>query len=228
MLIKQSLMKNKIISNFLVILFLTIPSFLLAHEIPKPSFKLGASIIIDKAFDTLSGDGVKIDDSDIVTSLLIDYYVSPGLAFEGGIISSSEVSASLPNGDSGILHGKSYSTNNNLTLSAKTNLSYLFGIKYIPSLNDSFNVYGKAGLLFWDIDFLTSGSGTLTYDGSTFNSSTFLKVDGSDPYIGIGLSYKLSHNNSLNFDYMSTLSTNAIQGAAIDLSKYTLSWSNNF
>jgi hypothetical protein len=158
----------------------------------------------------------------------VNYYVSPSLAFEGGVITSPEVSASLPSNDSGTLHGKSYSTSGALTLTAKTDTSYLFGVKYSPSSTGALDVYGKAGLLFWDVDFSVSGSGTLTYNGSTYNSKTFLQVDGSDPYIGLGLSYEISKNTSFAFDYITTASTNAIEGVALDLSGYSISWLRSF
>jgi hypothetical protein len=185
--------------------------------------------LTDKALDDLAGTSVTIDDNDTVAYFTVDYHVSPSLSFEGGIISESEVSASLPSNDSGTWHGvKSYSTSGTLTITTKTDTSYLFGVKYNPSTSGAIGVYGKAGLLFWDVDYIVSGSGTLTYNGSTYNSKTFLQIDGSDPYIGLGLSYAISKNTSLAFDYISTSSTNAIEGVAIDLNGYSLSWAHNF
>ena len=135
----------------------------------------------------------------------------------------------MPTSASGTWHGtKSYSTSGALTITTKTDNSYLFGIKYEPPTTGTLGVYGKAGLLFWDVDYIVSGSGTLTYNGSTYNSKTFLQVDGSDPFIGLGMSYKISKNTSLAFDYISTASTNQIEGVAIDLNGYSLSWVRNF
>ena len=209
-------------------MLITIPYTSSAHEIPKPSFTLGAMLINDNSLDALSGTGVTIDDNDIVANFTVDYYVSPSLAFEGSIVSGPEVSASLPSNDSGTLHGKSYSVSGALTITAKTDTSYLFGVKYSPSSSGALGIYGKAGLLFWDVDFIVSGSGTLTYNGTTYNSKTFLQVDGSDPYIGLGLSYEISKNTSFAFDYITTASTNAIEGVALDLSGYSISWLRSF
>ena len=200
----------------------------LAHEIPKPSLNTGMTIIYDQAFDSLSGPGVTIDDSDIAASFSLTYPVSPNVAFEVGVLSSFEVSAVLPSSDSGILHGKSYSTNGTLTLTAKTDTSYQTGMKFNTSINQSFNIYARTGLVFWDVDFSSSGSGTLTYNGTSYNSKSFLKVDGSDPYLGLGLSYKTNDRSSLNLDYLTLASTNAIDGAAFDVSGYSLSWLFNF
>ena len=221
-------MNRKLISTLMVMFLLTIPYVSSAHDIPKPSFTLGVMQISDNAFDVLSGTGVTIDDNDTVANFTVDYYVSPSLAFEGSVVSGPEVSASLPSNDSGTLHGKSYSVSGALTITAKTDTSYLFGVKYSPSLSGALGIYGKAGLLFWDVDFIVSGSGTLTYNGTTYNSKTFLQVDGSDPYIGLGLSYEISKNTSFAFDYITTASTNAIEGVAIDLSGYSISWLRNF
>ena len=221
-------MNRKLISTLIVMFLITIPYVSSAHDIPKPSFTLGVMQISDNAFDVLAGTGVTIDDNDTVANFTVDYYVSPSLAFEGGVITGPEVSASLPSNDSGTLHGKSYSASGALTLTAKTDTSYLFGVKYSPSSTGALDVYGKAGLLFWDVDFSVSGSGTLTYNGSTYNSKTFLQVDGSDPYIGLGLSYEISKNTSLAFDYITTASTNAIEGVALDLSGYSISWLRSF
>ena len=222
--------KMKRVNYTLLFLCLTISPYISsAHDIPKPSFTLGTMQLTDKALDDLAGTSVTIDDNDTVAYFTVDYHVSPSLSFEGGIISESEVSASLPSNDSGTWHGvKSYSTSGTLTITTKTDTSYLFGVKYNPSTSGAIGVYGKAGLLFWDVDYIVSGSGTLTYNGSTYNSKTFLQIDGSDPYIGLGLSYAISKNTSLAFDYISTSSTNAIEGVAIDLNGYSLSWAHNF
>ena len=221
-------MNSKLISNLMIMFLITIPYASSAHEVPKPSFTLGAMLINDNSLDVLSGTGVTIDDNDTVANFTVDYYVSPSLAFEGIVVSGPEVSASLPSNDSGTLHGKSYSVSGALTITAKTDTSYLFGVKYSPSSSGALGIYGKAGLLFWDVDFIVSGSGTLTYNGTTYNSKTFLQVDGSDPYIGLGLSYEISKNTFFAFDYITTASTNAIEGVALDLSGYSISWLRSF
>ena len=216
-------MNRKLISTLVVIFVLIAPYVSTAHEIPKPSFTIGVSLINDKALDGLAGTGVTIDDNDITAYFTVDYHVSPSLAFEGIVVSGHEVSASLPSGASGTWHGtKSYSTSGALTITTKTDNSYLFGVKYEPSTTGTLSVYGKAGLMFWDVDFIVSGSGTLTYNGSTYNSKTFLQVDGSDPYIGLGMSYAIGKDNSINFDYISSeVDTAGISG-------YGISWVRSF
>ena len=164
-------MNNKLISTLIVIFLINIPNLSLAHDLPKPTFTIGAMQIYDNAFDVLKGPGVKIDNNHTIAYLTVSYYVSPSLAFESSVISNSEFSASLPSNDSGLLHGKSYSTNGTLTITTKNDSSYLIGLKYKPALNRTIDFYGKAGLMFWTSDLIVSGSGILTYNGSTHNST---------------------------------------------------------
>ncbi len=212
----------------LLMFILSASNLAFAHEIPKPSINSGLVVVYDKAFDSLSGVGVTTDNSDIAANFSLTYPVSPSIAFEAAVLSDFEASADLPDSNSGTLHGKSYSTNGALTLKAQTDTSYLAGMKFTTSVNKPLNFYARTGLIFWDVDFKVSGSGTLTYNGSTYNSNSFLKVDGSDPYLGLGLSYKTNDRSSLSFDYHTLASTNAIQGAAFDISSYSISWLLNF
>ena len=220
---------NKLKVKLLLLIFMvSVSSLAFTHEIPKPSINSGLVVVYDKAFDSLSGSGVTIDNSDIAVNFSLTYPVSPSIAFETGVISGFDASVDLPDSNSGTLHGKSYSTDGTLTLKAQTDTSYLAGMKFSTSVNKPLNFYARTGLIFWDVDFKVSGSGTLTYNGSTYNSKSFLKVDGSDPYLGLGLSYKANDRSSLSFDYHTLASTNAIQGAAFDISSYSISWLINF
>ena len=214
--------------TLLFLCLITSPYTASAHDLPEPSFTLGTMLTTDKGLDALSGTDVTINDNDIVANLTVDYYISPSLAFEVGVISGGKASASLPTGDSGSLHGKSYSASGALTITAETNTIYLFGVKYGPPSSSALSIYGKAGMLFWDVDYIVSGSGTLTYDGTAYYSKTFLQVDGSDPFIGLGMSYAINKNTSLAFDYISPASTNAINGVTFDVSGFSVSWLHNF
>ena len=178
----------------------------------------------DKGLDGLKGTGVTIDDSDTVSNFSLGYKVSPSLAFEGGIISGGEVSASLSGGESGTLYGQTYSVSGTLTVKAETDPSYLFGLKYSGGSGPlSINI--KAGQLFWDVDYIASVSGTITYAGTAYtgaSSATFKTIDGSDPYFGLGMSYAFSKNSSIDLDYISSEINDS------DISGYSLSWVRNF
>ena len=135
-------------------------------------------------------------------------------------------------GASGTLHGKSYSVSQGcahcssgegsgtLNLKAEIDTSYLFGVKYSASTKGALGVYVKAGMLFWDVDY-TASNAQLTYNG-TAKSGRFLEVDGSDGYMGLGLSYAISKNSSFAFDYMSSKIHDS------DIKGYSLTWQQSF
>ncbi|SVD43388.1 uncharacterized protein METZ01_LOCUS396242, partial [marine metagenome] len=135
-------------------------------------------------------------------------------------------------GASGTLHGKSYSVSQGcarcstgegsgtINLKAEIDTSYLFGIKFSPSTKGALGVYAKAGMLFWDVDY-TASNAQLIYDG-TDKSGRFLEVDGSDGYVGLGVSYTVGKNSSFAFDYM----LSEIHDS--DVSGYSLSWIQSF
>ena len=211
----------------MVSLISTIPLTVSADDPSKTYLSAGMLYITDEGLDVLKGTGVTVDDNDTIANFSLGYIVSPSLSFEGGILSSGEVTASLPTGDSGTLYGKAYSVSGTVTVKAKTDNAYLFGLKYsgkIGSYPLSLNM--KAGQLFWDVDYIASASGTITYGGTTYSGSiteeTLLAVDGSDLYFGIGMSYELSNNSSIDLDYIST----EINGS--DINGYSLSWVGNF
>jgi len=221
-------LKIKIFCILIVSFISTITLTVSAEDSSKTYFSAGMMSITDKGLDELKGTGVTIDDNDTIANFSLGYKVSPSLSFEGGILSSGEVTASLPTGNkSGTFQGKTYSASGTATVKAKTDTSYLFGLKYsgkIGSYPLSLNM--KAGQLFWDVDYIASASGTITYGGTTYSGSiteeTLLAVDGSDLYFGIGMSYELSNNSSIDLDYIST----EINGS--DINGYSLSWVGNF
>ena len=220
-------MKNKLGCILILSLVSTLPLAVSADDLSKTYFSAGMMSITDKGLDELKGTGVTIDDNDTIANFSLGYKVSPSLALEGSIISGGEVSASLSGDESGTFQGKTYSASGTATVKAKTDTSYLFGLKYsgkIGSYPLSLNM--KAGQLFWDVDYIASASGTITYGGTTYSGSiteeTLLAVDGSDLYFGIGMSYELSNNSSIDLDYIST----EINGS--DINGYSLSWVGNF
>ena len=173
-------------------LILSTPFAVSAAEPGDASVTLGMIRITDEAVDVLAGTNVTIDDSDTVNIVTGAFYVSPSLALETGLISSAEVSASLSANDSGTYKGNSYSLSGTATVKAESDPSYLLGVKYSSFGPISF--YGKAGMLFWNVNYTATVSGTFTYAGSNYtlsSSTTFHSAKGSDPYIGLGMSYAI-------------------------------------
>ena len=218
-------MKNKLGCILILSIVSTLPFAVAAAEPGDASLTLGMTKITDKALDVLAGTGVTIDDSDIVSIITGDFYVSPNLALEAGIITGAEVSANVSDGDSGTLYGNSYSISGTVTIKAQTDPSYLFGVKYSPPKSGPLSVYGKTGMLFWNVNGIVTVSGTITYAGTAYSgssSATFYSAEGSDPYIGLGMSYAIGKDNSIGFDYISS----EVDGA--DISGYGVSWVRNF
>jgi len=218
-------MKSKLSCLILFSIVSTLPFTVSAAEPGEASLTLGMMKITDESLDVLAGTGVTIDDSDTVTNITGGFYVSPNLSLEAGIITGAEVSASVSDGDSGTLYGKTYSVSGTISITAKTDPSYLFGVKYSSPESGPLSVYGKAGMLFWNVSYIASASGTVTYDGTAYSGSsslTFHSADGHDPYFGWGMSYAVGKDNSINFDYMLSEVNDT------DISGYGFSWVRNF
>ena len=218
-------MKSKLSCLLLLSIVSTLPFTVSAAEPGETSLTLGMMKITDESLDVLAGTGVTIDDSDTVTNITGGFYVSPNLSLEAGIITGAEVSASVSDGDSGTLYGKTYSVSGTISITAKTDPSYLFGVKYSSPESGPLSVYGKAGMLWWNVNYTATVSGTFTYAGTAYSlssSTKFRSASGHDPYLGMGMSYAIGKDNSINFDYISSEVDDA------DISGYGFSWVRNF
>ena len=208
----------------MVSLISTIPLTVSADDPSKTYFDVGMVYVTDERLDALKGNGVTIEDNDTIGYGLLGYNFSPNLSFESGALSGVDVTASLPTGDSGTLYGKAYSVSGTVTVEAKTGSPFFFGLKFSGE-SDPLGINIKAGQLFWDVDYIATGSGTITYGGTVYNGSSsakFKTVDGNDLYFGIGMSYALSNNLSIDLGYISYEIDNS------DISGYSLSWVRNF
>ena len=163
----------------------------------------------------LSGSGVTIDNKDNVGTFVVGYKATDNLAIEAGVISGGDVSVSYTGSGSGTYLGKAYSYSVDGSVKAETDTSYTLGVNYSAPVSDKVDVYGKAGLLFWDVEYSVTGSGTFTYDGTGYTlagSSKFTEADGNDAYVGIGASYAIGQNSKLNAEYIKT----EINGSDVD------------
>jgi len=199
-------MKNKINTALAALFAATVSMTATATEVGGTYVTAGMMKLTTNEFDSVKGtSGVTVDDEDTAINFMVGYQVDENLSVEAGIIAESEMSVNFSGGESGTLNGKSYSVSGVVTATGKSDTSKLLGIKYASSLDDNFDVYGKVGMLFWDLKGVVSAAGTLTYDGSTYtgsSSATYYTNDGSDPYYGIGGSYKINNTTSVNLDYL--------------------------
>jgi len=186
-------------------LFLTTSSFATVDDSKKLYVTAGAMYVTSDELDVLKTTGVTIDDNDITLMFTVGYPVYENLSLEAGVIGASDVSATLSGSESGTLNGKSYSISGALTIKAETDTSYTLGAKYGAEVYENFDLYGKAGILFWDLKGIVSAAGTLTYDGASYSGSgtaQFYQNDGNDPYYGVGGSYKVAKDTAINVDYI--------------------------
>jgi len=159
------------------------------------------------ALDALKVSGVTVDDDDSEMMLGVGYRLTDNLAVEAAMGMGSEVSATTSGTVTGTLYGKSYTATGSVKVSAETDNSFMLGGVYSAPINNQFSLNAKAGLLFWDVDYIASASGTLTYDGTSYSGSTsetFLSKDGEDLYYGIGAAYAASEDVDIRADYMRT------------------------
>ena len=209
-------MNIKLISTLMVIFMISVPYTSSAEDsekTPTGSFTFGGIYLYNEGFDGLSGTSGTTVDEDDATYYTVGFNVSPSLALEGGVMTSSEITSSMYSGASGTLHGKSYSVSQGcggcaaggtgtVDLTAEIKDSYLFGVKFSASTSGNLGIYAKAGMLFWDVAY-TASNAQFTYNG-TAKSGRFLEVDGSDAYIALGASYAISKNSSFAVDYLSS------------------------
>ena len=197
--------------------------------------QLTNSLLTKKSFDTkkqskyyLSTGFGKIKD-DVVANLSVGYQLFPNLSAEAGLITSAEVHSisSSSSTTSGTTDGKAYSITANAGLKTASNTSYLLGVNYsipvfsnrpntvpfpklMPNLqinNNNLELYSKAGVLFWGVDYSLYLDGTITFDGTTYSpngSIPFAAAKGSNFYYGIGLSYPLTNEASIRTEYFNS------------------------
>lgn len=158
--------------------------------------------------------------NDVVANFSAGYKVHSNLSLEGGIITSAEVysvsSTSSAGDHSGTAGSKPYTISNTTAgFKVSTNTSYLAGVKYsVPLINlndlvpnlqlNNLNLYTKGGILFWGVDYSLTLDGTITFDGVTYSPSgsiPFAKARGSDIYYGLGVSYPLTNDTSIRYEY---------------------------
>jgi len=196
---------NKQLNTALAALFLATASMTaMATEVGGTYITVGVADISTDTFDGLKVSGITVDDSNKVPTFSVGYQIDKNMSFEAGVVGAIDMTATVSDSSSGTLNGKAYSADGSLTLTGETDTSYILGIKYATPVNDKFNLYGKAGMMFWDTKGVVSAAGTLTYGGTTYSGSTnatFYQNDGSDAYYGAGGSYKVDKVTSINVEY---------------------------
>jgi len=200
-------MKNKLNTAFATLFFTTasFATFAETEYSDKYYVTVGMMKVTTDALNNVSGTGITIDDEDSVPTITIGYPIDDNLSLEAGVIGAADVSATFSGGETGTLRGKAYTITGTVTVKAETDKSYILGAKYTNAASDNIDLYGKAGILFWDLKGVASGGATVVYGGTTTTitgSHQIYQNDGNDFYYGIGGSYKLNQTTSVNVDYL--------------------------
>ncbi|MET0093313.1 MAG: outer membrane beta-barrel protein, partial [Sedimenticola sp.] len=128
--------------------------------------------------------GVSIDESDTGFSLGVGYKVTDLIAIEGGYRDLGEYKLSATGSVTGTYLGKPFTASGTVGVAADAAGFYL-GADYSLPVTDKISAHLKAGLFKWESDITGSGSGSLTYDGTTYASGASLSgsEDGTDLYL---------------------------------------------
>jgi len=143
-----------------------------------------------------------VDDSDNAYSIGLGYKLSDSLSVEGGYIDLGKVSAGLSGSFDTLYYGSSLSGSGTLSATAKADGHY-FGPRLNLSVTKDIDAYARVGILFWNLDATATASGSFTYRGTAYSASASATAsdDGSDPYVGIGVSYKFNDNAAAAIDW---------------------------
>lgn len=146
----------------------------------------------------LSSDAnFKVDESDTSYKIGIGYQVNQYFSVEAGYADLGETTLSTNAPYSEVIYGS------NVTIDGKFGLDaagFFVGAKGSYPVTNEIGVYAKAGLIAWESDL--SYSGSVTVDGDTLTGSGSEEAsDGTDPYIGLGASYSINDNLSVQGEW---------------------------
>lgn len=154
-----------------------------------------------------NGLNVTVDEKDSAPMFLVGYKLNDQVAIEGGIIGGVDVGASITGNVNGRLSGRTVVANGTLTVTGESKETYMLGGAFTVPVSESISLTGRAGMMWWDVDYYLSANVAGTIDGVAFavNQRAFLESeDGSDPYFGLGLAINLSKKVALKADYFRT------------------------
>ncbi|MGD2119250.1 MAG: outer membrane beta-barrel protein [Chromatiales bacterium] len=136
----------------------------------------------DTGISSLTGTA-SLDEEDTGYKIFAGYNFNENIALEGFYVDLGEATLTGNNGDTFVLGGTTYAfTVNNARVSSE-GTAFGVGGKFTYPFNETFNVFGKLGLAFWDIDGTVSGSGLAT---------SSVDDDGTDAYFGVGAGLKFA------------------------------------
>lgn len=153
---------------------------------PQPEhWYLGAKAGWVEASGACDPHAVSCDDSPVGSGLFVGYVVNDWMALEAGYDHFSEFSATYP-AKGGAAHTAAYETD-------LRGLSFI--VKPYWQLSDSWSLFGKAGIMLWEMDVTGHEPGVIRKAGDRSGS----------PLLGAGVEYSFNRNwrTSLEYQWLS-------------------------
>ena len=184
------------LKRFIVMVFVCSLVVPLSHAQDTNNFYVGAGIGHADQKDSCDDIAGSCDDTDTGWKLFVGYKFNSYVSAEGGYIDFGESDA-----DDVVL---------GIPVSAEAEVDgfFLTGIASWP-LYDKFNIFGKIGVLFWDVDVDASGGGTTVSDDET----------GTDIMFGLGAEYIFTNKISarVEWEHFNNVGDSDIGDTDIDL-----------
>lgn len=132
-----------------------------------------------------------LDETDTGAKFFAGYKYSDTLAVEVHYADLGEASLSGNNGNTFKIGGTTFQfTANNAKIGVTATSFGVSGLAYLP-INQEFKPFVRLGIQSWETKLKVTSS---TYSGG-------LKFDGTDPFFGLGLDYKLNDSMSARVEY---------------------------
>lgn len=145
------------------------------------SWYLGAKAGWVEASGACGAHALSCDDDPIGSGLFVGYVVSDWLAFEAGYDHFSEFSATYP-AQGAPAHSAVYESDLN-------GLSFV--AKPYWQVNDSWSLFGKAGVMLWEME----------VTGHELDSTREMTDSSSSPLLGVGVEYSFNRNWHTTLEY---------------------------
>ena len=169
----------KVTVKFIALMSLaSVQIFQLSYAQEENKFYIGAGVGHSDQKDSCDGIAGSCDDTDTAWKLFVGYKFNPYISAEGGYIDFGESDA-----DDVIL---------GIPVSAEAEVDgfFLAGIGSWP-INERFSVFGKLGVLFWDVEVDASGGGVSVSEDET----------GTDILFGLGGEYSFTNQLAARIEW---------------------------
>lgn len=149
--------------------------------------------------DISSGPGYSIDDEDTTYGINLGYRLNQYWAVEAGYLDLGEASIKATEGGADFYYGGSYVEAEAGTKATAEADGWTLGLVGTYPVTEKFDLYAKAGVYKWDVDYKVSGSGWI--DGEYYEGSASASEDGSDIYYSLGGKYNFTETVAVGVEF---------------------------